>query len=75
MHYAFQDKVNLYLVMDYLGAGDLRHHIIKNKRFSEEKLSKIYFHIKNKTYTIFRIHNCLHTDCSRIHSRKKYIAS
>jgi protein kinase A len=27
MKYAFQDRHNLYLVMDYLGGGDLRYHI------------------------------------------------
>lgn len=43
MHYAFQDKDHIYLVLDYLGGGDLRSHIIKNSRFSEEKTSKIIF--------------------------------
>ncbi len=41
MHYAFQDKDNLYLLMDFLGGGDLRYHLIKHTRFSEEKSSKI----------------------------------
>ena len=27
MHYAFQDKDNLYLVMDMLSGGDLRYHV------------------------------------------------
>lgn len=40
MQYAFQDKENLYLVMDFLGGGDLRYHIIKNFSFNEMKLSK-----------------------------------
>ncbi|OMJ89286.1 hypothetical protein SteCoe_8583 [Stentor coeruleus] len=35
MHYAFQDRENLYLVMDLKNGGDLRYHILKNKRFSE----------------------------------------
>lgn len=39
MHYAFQDKECLYLIMDYLGGGDLRFHIIKNTKFNEEKTS------------------------------------
>lgn len=39
MHYAFQDKEFLYLVMDYLGGGDLRYHIIRNGKMSEEKTS------------------------------------
>ena len=37
MHYAFQDNDNLYLVMDMLSGGDLRYHITKNRRFSEEQ--------------------------------------
>ncbi|MCQ2816112.1 MAG: protein kinase [archaeon] len=37
MHFAFQDKDNLYLVMDYLTGGDLRYHISKVRRFSEEQ--------------------------------------
>ncbi len=27
VHYAFQDRENLYLVMDLLTGGDLRYHI------------------------------------------------
>ncbi len=37
MHYAFQDKDNLYLVMDMLSGGDLRYHISRYRRFSEEQ--------------------------------------
>jgi serine/threonine protein kinase len=40
MNYAFQDNDNLYLVMDLLNGGDLRYHICKNKKFSEEQTSK-----------------------------------
>ena len=39
MHYAFQDKDNLYLVMDLLTGGDLRYHLSKNKSFTEEQTS------------------------------------
>ena len=35
MHYAFQDRENLYLVLDLLQGGDLRYHISRKKRFSE----------------------------------------
>ena len=35
MPYAFQDKENLYLVMDFLNGGDLRYHIGIKRRFSE----------------------------------------
>ena len=33
---SFQDRDNLYLVMDYLSGGDLRYHIILNRTFKEE---------------------------------------
>jgi serine/threonine protein kinase len=37
MHFAFQDRDNLYLVMDLMPGGDLRYHISRRKRFSEEQ--------------------------------------
>lgn len=37
MVYAFQDRENLYLVMDLMPGGDLRHHISKRKKFTEEQ--------------------------------------
>ena len=40
MYYAFQDRENLYLVMDYLSGGDLRYHICRYKRFDEETTRK-----------------------------------
>jgi serine/threonine protein kinase len=40
MNYAFQDTENLYLVMDLLTGGDLRYHISRVKRFTEEQTSK-----------------------------------
>lgn len=36
VHYAFQDKQTLFLVMDLLLGGDLRYHIARRKKFSEE---------------------------------------
>jgi serine/threonine protein kinase len=36
MLYAFQDRENLYLCMDLLEGGDLRFHINKKRKFSEE---------------------------------------
>lgn len=36
MIYAFQDRENLYLVMDLLTGGDLRYHICRHRRFTEE---------------------------------------
>jgi len=35
MHYAFQDRDNLYLVIDLMAGGDLRYHIGKHRRFTE----------------------------------------
>jgi serine/threonine protein kinase len=35
MVYAFQDRDNLYLIMDLLTGGDLRFHIGRNLRFKE----------------------------------------
>jgi serine/threonine protein kinase len=37
MFYAFQDRDNLYLIMDYMSGGDLRYHIGRQRRFSEEQ--------------------------------------
>ena len=37
MYYAFQDRENLYLVMDMLSGGDLRYHICRYRKFSEEQ--------------------------------------
>ncbi|CAD8060907.1 unnamed protein product [Paramecium primaurelia] len=36
IHYSFQDRDNLYLVLDLLTGGDLRFHIGKMRRFSEQ---------------------------------------
>lgn len=32
--YAFQDRDNLYLIMDLINGGDLRFHLIKNTKFT-----------------------------------------
>lgn len=39
MHYAFQDRETLYLVLDIMEGGDLRHHL-SVKTFSELQSSK-----------------------------------
>jgi len=41
--YAFQDRENLYLVMDLLTGGDLRYHFSKRRRFNEDETS-IHIH-------------------------------
>ena len=40
MYYAFQDRENLYLVMDLLSGGDLRYHICRYRKFDEETTRK-----------------------------------
>ena len=37
MYYSFQDRHNLYIIMDYLKGGDLRFNMSKNKGFNEEQ--------------------------------------
>ena len=43
MIYAFQDKENLYLFSDLMNGGDLRYHIGKRRKFTEEETSKLKF--------------------------------
>ena len=43
MHYAFQDRENLYLVIDLMPGGDLRYHFAKHRKFTEEQTSKPFF--------------------------------
>lgn len=38
MHFAFQDRENLYLILDLKNAGDLRFQLTKAKRFKESHL-------------------------------------
>lgn len=65
MQYAFQDYDNLYLVMDLLTGGDLRYHISRHKRFSEEqtrifnllKLLKLGFFVACMVLGLEYIHN------------------
>ena len=37
--FAFQDRENLYLVMDLLTGGDLRFHVSRKRRFTELQTS------------------------------------
>ncbi|CAD8055876.1 unnamed protein product [Paramecium sonneborni] len=37
MHSAFQDRENLYLVMDLMQGGDLRYHLCKQRKFNEKQ--------------------------------------
>jgi len=40
MQYAYEDRDNLYLVIDLMQGGDLRYHIGKYKRFTEVQTSR-----------------------------------
>ncbi|KRX09353.1 Protein kinase-like domain [Pseudocohnilembus persalinus] len=37
LEYSFQDRENLYLVLDWFSGGDLRYHIGKNRKFNEKQ--------------------------------------
>lgn len=43
MIYAFQDRETLFLVMELMPGGDLRYHLGKMRRFTEEQSSKNIF--------------------------------
>jgi len=54
MQYAFQDRENLYLVLDMLSGGDLRYHVARHRKFSEEQTR---FFIASIVYSLEYIHN------------------
>lgn len=60
MQYAFEDRENLYLVIDLMQGGDLRFHIGKYRRFTEEQTSKSSF-----AY-LCRVLYCLHAALPRV---------
>jgi serine/threonine protein kinase len=61
MHYAFQDRDNLFLVMDLLLGGDLRYHIARQRRFTEEQTK---FFIACLVQALESVHGCgiIHRD-------------
>ena len=61
MQYAFEDRDNLYLVIDLMDGGDLRFHIGKNRKFNEEQTSMLIVSL-----IAFRIFRCLHGPVSRV---------
>ncbi|CAD8153009.1 unnamed protein product [Paramecium octaurelia] len=63
MHSAFQDKESLYLVLDLLTGGDLRYHIYRNKRFSEQEVS-----MKNCSFQEF-FAACIITSLDYLHQQ------
>jgi serum/glucocorticoid-regulated kinase 2 len=46
MHYAYEDRDNVYLVIDLMLGGDLRYHLGKYRKFSEEQTSKLFTMLK-----------------------------
>lgn len=42
MHGSFMDRDNLYMILEFLGGGDLRYHMTELKRFGEEEASKCW---------------------------------
>ena len=61
LYFSFQDKENLYLILDYLPGGDLRYYMTTNMRFNE---AQIKFFISNLILSLRYIHsnNILHRD-------------
>lgn len=53
LEYSFQDYENLYLVSEYFPCGNLKFHISKYKKLSEQELSK------NTNIFIYNIINIL----------------
>ncbi len=53
MKLSFQDRENLYLLMDFLDSGDLRYYLNKQYHFNEEQTSTIFIYVQ-------RIHRALH---------------
>lgn len=61
MIFCFQDRENLYLVMDLLTGGDLRYHISKNKRFTEDQ-TKFFVACILLALDYLHTNNILHRD-------------
>ena len=61
MHFSFQDNEYLYIAMDLLTGGDLRYHICKNKKFSEEQ-SKFFISCIILSLEYIHYNKILHRD-------------
>jgi len=68
LHYAFQDKANLYLVTEFMQGGELFFHLGKEHTFSEERakfyiceiiLALEYIHKNNYIYRDLKPENIL----------------
>ncbi|CAD8198969.1 unnamed protein product [Paramecium pentaurelia] len=61
MNYCFQDRDNLYLVMDLLTGGDLRYHIGKMRRFKEHQ-TKFFIACVLLSLEFLHNNNIIHRD-------------
>ena len=61
MKSAFQDRFNLYLVMDFMSGGDLRFHLAKRKTFSETQ-TKFFVSCIITGLEYLHINNIIHRD-------------
>jgi protein kinase A len=61
MQYAFQCRENLYLVMDIMPGGDLRFHLGKQRKFSEEQ-TKFFIACLFCALEYLHVHNIIHRD-------------
>jgi len=61
LYFSFQDKDNLYLILDYYPGGDLRFYLEQNIQFTE---NQIKFFIANIILSLkyLRLNNILHRD-------------
>ncbi|KAI9137557.1 v-akt murine thymoma viral oncogene-like 3 transcript variant 1 [Paraphysoderma sedebokerense] len=75
LHYAFQTRDRLYFVMEYIRGGELFFHIVKEKRFPEERarlyIAEIlcalhYLHSKGIVYRDLKLENLLLDDDGHI---------
>lgn len=61
MYFAYQDRENLYLCMDLLTGGDLRYHVNKRRRFSEEQ-TKFFVCCLLSAFDYIHKKNIIHRD-------------
>ena len=61
MHFSFQDSNSLYLVMDLVIGKDLRYHLMRQKRFSEEQ-TKFYIACAILVFEYIHKNNLIHRD-------------
>ena len=61
MQYAFQCRENLYLVMDLMNGGDLRYHISKQRKFTEEQ-TKFFISCLMCSLEYLHSNNIIHRD-------------